>query len=258
MLWPCPPANRTPPADRWRVVDEEPYGDELHQWARLLWQAEPHSEQPLRICQLCVDTIDVTGAGISMVTSTRNRGVVCATDDVAEQIESLQLSLGEGPCVDAASHRWPVMVSDVVEPDDVLVNRWPTFVPKAADVGVRAVFALPLRIGAISVGVMDLYRDRPGVLTDKQLSFALMAADAAAVSLLYLDRGEPAVGVGMAGFREAEIHQATGMVSAQLGLPIEEAFLMLRARAYSLDRGLAEVAADVVAHGLRFSAEEAG
>lgn len=191
-----------------------------------------------------------------MVTSTSNRGVVCATDDVAEQIESLQLSLGEGPCVDAAAHRGPVMVADIDEPG-LEVDRWPSFVAKAADVGVRAVFAMPLRIGAITVGALDLYRAQPGGLSDTELTFALMAADAAALSLLYLDRDGQAIDDGLTEFREATIHQAAGMVSVQLAVPIEEAFLMLRARAYALDRPLNEVARDVVERRLRFSPEEA-
>jgi hypothetical protein len=77
--------------------------DQQDRWARLLAaSASERAAQPLRICQLCVDTLDMSGAGIAMVTSNGHRGVVCATDDVAAKIEELQLSLGEGPCIDAA------------------------------------------------------------------------------------------------------------------------------------------------------------
>jgi len=148
-------------------------------------------------------------------------------------------------------------VPDVDDPGDVLVTRWPAFVEQAADVGVRAVFALPLRIGAISVGVLDLYRLRPGPLTDTQLSFALMAADTAALSLLHLDRDGQDRGDSPAQLREAEIHQATGMISVQASVPIDDAFLLLRARAFSLDRPLDAVARDIVDRRLRFSPEEA-
>jgi hypothetical protein len=252
MLSPCLPIDHVRRADRRRSV-----GDERERWARLLAAAsEPRSAQPLRICELCVEMTDVSGAGISIVTATDNRGVVCATDDVAEQIESFQLELGEGPCVDAAAQQGPVMVPDVDEPGDLILNRWPAFIASAAEAGVRAVFALPLRIGAISVGVLDLYRDRPGPLTDAQLSLALTAADASALSLLYLERDGQAVDDGLTGFREAAIHQATGMLSVQLAVPIEEAFLMLRARAFSLDRPMDQLARDVVEGRLRFESEE--
>jgi GAF domain-containing protein len=80
----------------------------------------------------------------------------------------------------------PILVSDLDEPGDIVVERWPTFMEGAAQAGVRAVFAFPLRIGAITVGVLDFYRDRPGDLTAGQLATALIAADAAALALLYL------------------------------------------------------------------------
>ena len=49
----------------------------------------------------------------------------------------------------------------------------------------------------------------------------------------------------------AEIDQATGMLTEQLGVGIEEAFVRLRAYAYADDRRLTEVARDIVARRLR-------
>jgi len=126
--------------------------------------------------------LGITGAGISMVTKTGNRGVVCATDDVSARIEDLQFTLGEGPCVDAAEFGAPVMVPDLRTPEDIVVDRWPAFIEGAEAAGVRAVFAFPLRIGAINLGVLDVYRSEPGPLYDGQLRAALLAADAAALA----------------------------------------------------------------------------
>jgi hypothetical protein len=50
-------------------------------------------------------------------------------------------------------------------------------------------FAFPLRIAARTVGALDMYRGRPGDLSAAQLAAALMAADAAALVLLYIDTG---------------------------------------------------------------------
>ena len=49
----------------------------------------------------------------------------------------------------------------------------------------------------------------------------------------------------------AEVHQACGMVSAQLEISLTEAAVRLRAHAYAEDRPLAEVAREVVARRLR-------
>jgi hypothetical protein len=214
---------------------------------------------PARICHLCVQLLGVTGAGVSMVTATGNRGVVCATDEVSARIEDLQFTLGEGACVDAVQAGTPVLVGDLDEPGDIVVERWPAFMEGAARAGVRAVFAFPLRIGAITVGVLDLYRDRPGDLTAGQLATALMAADAAGLALLYLGSGSHrAFADDLDGYAayQMQVHQATGMVKVQLGVTIEEAFLMLRARAFAAGRPVAEVARDVVERRLRFSMED--
>jgi hypothetical protein len=229
-------------------------------WAAMLAEASAErAAQPLRICELCVNMLGITGAGISLVTQTGNRGVVCATDDLAAEIEELQFSLGEGPCIDAVSSGAPVLVPDLGEPNDVLVDRWPAFMARADTAGVRAVFALPLCIGAIRVGAIDLYRDSVGELGADQLSAALMAANAAALGLLHMGTQQNDVFADDTSSRTAyqlQVHQATGMVSVQLGVPIDQAFLILRARAFSQSRPVSVVAADVVGRRLRFTKED--
>ena len=206
-------------------------------WERMLSEAvAERAAQPDRICELCVQMLGVTGAGISMMTTAGNNGIVCSTDEASARIEDLQLTLGVGPCVDAVGRGAPVLVGDLTEPGDVDVARWPAFMEGAAEAGVRAVFAFPLRIGAISVGALDLYRDQPGDLDRDQLPAALMAADAAALAVLNLD-SPPPTGLdptSTAGtLYQPQVHQATGMVQVQLDVSIEDAFLMLRARAFA-------------------------
>jgi hypothetical protein len=219
-----------------------------------------HSARPLRICQQCVQTLAVDGAGIAMVTLSGNRGVVCSTNEVAARIEDLQFTLGEGPCVDAVKEAAPVLVPDLHDPQDLAVERWPAFLAGAVAAGVSAVFAFPLRVGAIRLGVLDLYRSRPGELTADQLSAGLMAADEAALALLHLTSdGHPdpfADDFGAGSAYHIQVHQATGMVQVQVGVTTEQALLILRARAFSTGRPLAELAAAVVNRNLRFSEED--
>jgi hypothetical protein len=234
--------------------------DDLPAWDSVLaaYGPDPHSE-PARICRLCIDALAVTGVGISMITDTGNRGVVCATDETAARIEELQVTLGQGPCMDAVTSGAPVLVADVARGSGLAVERWPAFLDSAYDAGVRALFAFPLRIGAIGVGAMDFYRNRSGDLTDGELAAALMAADAAAMAVLRLGaaNGDPFADDPEArtnfGF---EVHQAAGMIQVQLGVPSEAAFLALRARAFASDRPLSDVARDVVERRLRFSPED--
>ena len=212
--------------------------------------------QPKRICDLCVTGLGITGAGISMVTKEGNHGIVWATDEASARIADLQLTLGIGPCVDAVATGAPVLVPDLAGADNVDLGRWPAFTASAASAGVRAVFAFPLQIGAVSVGALDLYRDEPGPLDSDTLSAALMASEVAALSLLDLGGDlTPAVRDELRSVSafHLQVHQATGMVQVQLGVSTADALLALRARAFSTGQTLAALATDVVSRRVRFT-----
>lgn len=214
----------------------------------------------MAICRLAVQALEVTGAGISVMTAAGHRGSVCATDAVASLIEDMQFSLGDGPCVDAF-HHGPVLISDLDDARHNAFGRWPQFTREAAGAGARALFAFPLEIGAIRVGAFDLYRSSPGGLTDAQVGVALTFADAAAGALLdgwfgSEDGPEPAELRGL--MFHAQVHQATGMLSVQLDIGLEDAFVRLRAYAFAAERPVQEVALDVVAGRLRFDNERDG
>jgi ANTAR domain len=213
------------------------------------------------VCAAAVEALPVSGAWVMAYSRTAAAGhLMCVTDAVSEQLAELQLTLGEGPCLDVMASGSPMLVSGLDDGD--AVRRWPGFTPQACQAGAAAIFALPLRIGAIRAGALGLYRDEPGPLAGAQFGDALIVADAAVVVLLESQHpcGEAEVpGAGPGGQppdlrrHRAEIDQATGMVSVQLGVAVGEAFVRLRAYAYAQDRRLGEVARDLVARRLRLS-----
>ena len=101
----------------------------------------------------------------------------------------------------------------------------PGSAPAARQLGAGAVFAFPLIVGAIRAGVLGLYRGAPGPLPDRQLGDLLILADAATVMLLGSAHGDAGDGDGAAvngqapdlALHRAEIDQATGMLTVQLG-----------------------------------------
>jgi GAF domain-containing protein len=209
----------------------------------------------VRLCAECRSAMSISGAGVALMTADGPSGVVLgATDRRARQLEELQFSLGEGPCVEASRTGRPVFQPDLAESGS---TRWPGFVAAVLDIGVRAVFAFPLRVGAIHVGILDLWRDTPGHLSILELADALSFADAATVVVLHLQDpdGADADGSALIGpiDSRAEVHQATGMITVQLGIGLAEALLRLRAYAYASGRPVPEVAADVVSRRLRFA-----
>jgi hypothetical protein len=209
------------------------------------------------VCAAAVTAVEVSGAWLSAARGTDAGHLMRVTDEVSEQLAELQLTLGEGPGPDAAAAGGAVLASDLGEME--AARRWPVFTPAARQAGAAAIFAFPLRIGAIRAGVMGLYRARPGPLSAVQLGDALTFADTA--TLLLLDAQDQAAGdlaeAGPGGqpadlaLRRAEIDQATGMLTEQLGVGIAEAFIRLRAYAYAHDRRLAELARDIVARRVR-------
>ncbi|HEV2783077.1 MAG TPA: GAF and ANTAR domain-containing protein [Actinophytocola sp.] len=214
---------------------------------------------PVRLSVRCLSALPVSGVGVALMTDDGPSGVVlAATDGRARHLEELQFALGEGPCVEASRSGRPVLQPDLLATGPA---RWPGFAAAALDARISAIFAFPLQVGAIRVGVLDLYRDTPGQLETAELADALAFADAATVVVLHLQDtdgsgGHPAL-AGPIDSR-AEIHQATGMIAVQLGVGLAEALLRLRAHAYAGGRPVADVAADVVNRRLRFDDSASG
>jgi len=207
-------------------------------------------------CAAVVAAAGVTGAWLTAARNAEAGHLIQVTDEVSERLWELQLTLGEGPSLDAAAAGGPVLASDLAA--DGYAGRWPAFTQAALEAGAAAIFAFPLRIGAIRAGSLGLYRDQPGSLTIVQLGDALTFADTA--TLLMLDGqdqapGDPGTGPGgqAAGLalHRAEIDQATGMLTEQLGVAMADAFVRMRAYAYVHDLRLTDVARDIVARRLR-------
>ena len=226
-------------------------GDRLH---RILAELSAGGDawSSARLCGVCPGIVGVNGAGVMLMSGDIPRGSLCTSNEVSQLIEELQYTLGEGPCVDAYQQDRVVAEPDLADP---VTRRWFAFTPPALEAGVRAVFGFPLRVGTVRLGALNLYRDRPGPLSDDQHADALVVADVVARWVLEAQAGAPADAVA----EELEIgadfhfvvHNAAGMVSVQLGISVTEALIRLRAYAFSNDRLLADVAEDVVARRLR-------
>ncbi|MEW2565528.1 GAF and ANTAR domain-containing protein [Streptomyces sp. NPDC047070] len=218
---------------------------------------------PELLCAACVDLLPVTGASISITGSRTARALWCASDDTAARLAEAQYTLGDGPCQSALDRAAPVLAPDLTQGPDA--RRWPVFAHQAVELGVRAVFSLPLGAGALAIGTLDLYRDIAGALSARDLRIALLVRDAVTFAVLNLEAASDdfvsANEAGVASWVDAaeadhiEVHQAVGMVMVQLGVDPEQALDRLRARAFSEGRTVTEVAQKVLARTLRFHPE---
>jgi len=222
----------------------------------LLVGNEPSELEPKRLCLISAEATHMSGAGIMLMTDEASSGSLCASDQVSALINEVQFTLGEGPCIDAYDQQRPVMEPNLVAP---VVTRWLAFTGAVIEAGAQSVFAFPVQIGAVKLGVIGLYRDRPGPMTDEQHADSIVFANIAARVILDLQANAPpgalTAELGLAFAVQSVIHQATGMVAVQLGSSLGTALLRLRAYAFSNDQPLVEVARDVVARQLRFHPE---
>jgi ANTAR domain len=204
------------------------------------------------LCEAARRLLAVTATCVTL-TSDLNRGRLCGAGDVAAELDELQFTTGQGPTIDACNGTRPVLEAAVAHAG----ARWAAFAAAAVAAGVGAVFAYPLRLGAARLGALTLYQLAPGPLTDEQRACVAIVADVLPLHIIAMQAtargsGELAEGLRDAAMHRAEVHQAGGMISAQLEVGIVEALIRLRSHAYASGRPVAEVAADVIARRLRF------
>jgi hypothetical protein len=205
------------------------------------------------LADLFVLPLGISGASISVMDAGQHQSTISASDELAVRIDELQLTLGEGPRWDAVRAGDAVHCADTVGEAG---RAWPVFGPAISELGVAAVFCIPLRLGAVTVGVVDLYRLTPGPLGGKNLATAWTLARAITVPAIrravVLAENTTTAGLGIAPEMRREVHQATGIILVQLDVTATEAFLRLRAHSYASGRPIVDVARDVVAHNLNF------
>jgi hypothetical protein len=210
--------------------------------------ADPAS-YPQRVCSAAVDLLDVTGAALSLMTNSK-LGAVWASDPVAARLEDIQLTLGEGPTMDALSWNAPAFEPYLASGS----TRWPFFRPAALELGIAAVLAFPLQMGAIHLGALHLSKATAGLVSDDCFADALVLVDTAAQGILDLQaqgtvywRLFDPVG------ERARVHHAAGIIAVQIRCDLPTALACLRAYSFSTERSIFDVADDVIVHRLHLS-----
>jgi GAF domain-containing protein len=216
------------------------------------------SDRPVldRFLVLATELLSVTAATVAVISDGQHRGSLAVSDPGYAAVDDLQFSLGEGPCLDARRWAHPVLVPDLGVDD----GSWTAFASEAIGHGVRAVFAFPLSVGAQSLGVLSLYRDSPGALEGVYLADAIELSHVATHLLLDLEAGLVPGAIpdrlGEILDHRAQVHQAAGMIAAQLETDVATALTRLRAHAWSHDRSIDDVAQNVVDRVLRFEPDQ--
>ena len=207
-----------------------------------------------RLCRFAVDEMTLSGCALILMSGAESESasLLAGAGRHASTITGLQMELGEGPCLQARASGAPVFLPDLAAAD---ANRWPTFAAAALAAGVYAEFSLPLTAAPGGIGTLDLCRDRPGMLSEEHLADALVTADIARDAVLYQQYTPGGGGVAELldmGADRIVIHQATGMLAAQLNDTTSNALARLRAAAFASGRPMYDIAQDVVERRMRF------
>lgn len=239
------------------VADGLPPADARRAEAIAFIRGEVDDGAPIDVlCRAAVRGLRMSGALIVVASSPATQ-LSGSSDQGAARVAELEFELGEGPSTDASKARRPVLVADLST-----ARRWPAYTRSAVELGTAGVYALPLHVGAVQLGVLVLTSNEVTPLAGDRLALAFMFAELATENLLDGDGngggdGVPA-GSTLAAILDAhsEVYQAQGMVMVQLGVSLADALASLRARAFLQNRELAELARDVLAGRERFERDD--
>lgn len=188
-----------------------------------------------------VDAVPVAdGASLTIRRGRHDHRTLAATSRAARVVDQLQLAMQEGPCMTSTD------ACDWVRADEVARDeRWPSWGPAAARLGVRSLLSVPLRVGGECIGALNLYAGRSGGFTDAEdVNAALFSAAHAAHALVaarVIDTLESTVA------SRHVIGVAQGVLVERFGLDVDQAFAVLRRVSTTEELQLSEVAREVLA-----------
>jgi hypothetical protein len=194
-----------------------------------------------RACLRALPHID--GAAICIMADIDARRSIYTSDDVCAAIEDAQFLHAEGPCFMAFTTNTPVLIDDMHAPQHLA--RWPGYTPAALAAEAITVAALPIAVGALPLGVLDLYCHTASEISEANLHTAARFADAAGTALVHAGWLSAAADVHESDDRDV-VHQAVGMIMIQLNVTSHDALARLRAHTYATERHLNDTATDVV------------
>ena len=183
------------------------------------------------------DCLSCDHAGVHLV---RNREIetAAATNEVIRQADKLQTQLGEGPCLQAMWDEETFVVSDTATD-----SRWPTFGPRAAELGLHSILSVRLHSGEQTLGAINFYCANIREFDREDVAMAQIFAQHASIALANAKREE---GLRVAIDSRHLIGQAQGILMERFGLTADKAFAVLRRYSQDNNVKLRDLADEIV------------
>jgi hypothetical protein len=229
--------------------------DRLLEVFSLIERFERERPEGFVLCDVAAEFMSLDGAGIALTSEGEDLMSLCTSNDAAGELMDLEMTLGEGPAVDACRGN----AADEADLLNTVAPRWGTYGPEAVALGARAVFGYPIQLGEVRFGALSLFRASPGPLSAGQSSDGYLMASVLGRAILTTQAGAPReslVGeLGGSSMLDFRVHQAAGMVAVQGSMSVKDALVILRAHAFAIGCRLGELADRVVSLTTRYELE---
>lgn len=187
----------------------------------------------------------VTGAGLMMVDAESRLHYVAATDTAAETLERVQEETGVGPCIDA------FLAGGEVSTVDILVDgRYAAIAETVTAVGIRAVLGVPVRVGGVAIGSLNVYCHEAYEWDDSEIAaihrYAVLLGSLLEAALSARQRGQIVEQLQHALDHRVSTERAIGFLMGRDGLDARAAFDRLRRVARSQRRTVREVSEELL------------
>lgn len=164
-----------------------------------------------------------------------------ATDDLVRELDELQYTLRQGPCVETLVDP---EAEQVVLQDARHNPHWHDYVPRALRLGLRSQLASKLRVGERTVGGLNMYSTSSDRIDDDVLSLAPLFVTHAALAIGHASQVE---NLYKAIESRELIGRAVGITMLRFDISSDTAFRYLARLSATSERKLRDVAGDIVA-----------
>jgi transcriptional regulator with GAF, ATPase, and Fis domain len=212
--------------------------------AEIIYQGSESSQVYAAICVAA--TLVVAGCDHASLLVRRDGRYVTvgASDHIAQRVDDLERTAGDGPCVDAIEEETPQIETDLTTP-----NQWPQLAARlVAETPVRGAMGFRILVDKRKTGALNLFSDKPNVFDTESAGQAIVLASFASVAINAVAQGEDVATLRRGLMSNREIGKAVGMLMMLNGVDEHEAFDVLRRYSQDLNIKLADVARTVIEH----------
>lgn len=201
-----------------------------------------------QVTEACADLFGVSGSGIMLADEQNVPRYVAASDGPGRILEVVESDTGQGPCTEAFVNNAVVASTDVITE-----GRWPDLASALRPHGVRAVLGLPVRLGGVTVGTLDVFYDHPHVWQDDECQalgrYRDVIESTLAAAVAAQNAGELAAQLQYALDYRVIIERGVGYLMARDGVDAMTAFNRLRRAARDTQSKIGDVAQRLVSTG---------